>query len=399
MTLVTAVPTTAKTVTIVVKNMNLMMSVMSAFTASSVSCLTPLQHLRFGASAQSSARAAASTGPQYPIRVAEWPEPSGIERGCSTSARAGGDWVGYAHSVCVPSVTIDWFWPTSRSNVRNDPGIDEPASEGESLMSPGLDPTSADDLAYGPPRSDGEVAAQQVRIAGRVDQRGRARDERGRASDARAAALAQTADASEKSLIRQLEDLGAQARSDRAAASADRAQARQDRADAEVDRATAARELARVEGELRTAHLDDLTGAYRREVGRLALTHEIDRARRSDGRFVLVFVDVDGLKIVNDRDGHAAGDRVLEAVVREIRMQLRSYDLIIRYGGDEFVCGLSGTDIAETARRFDAIGVAIKANAGVGISVGLAALGTGDTLDQLTERADAAMLEVKGERR
>lgn len=130
-------------------------------------------------------------------------------------------------------------------------------------------------------------------------------------------------------------------------------------------------------------------------MGRLVLSNEIDRARRLDGRFVVAFVDVDGLKVVNDRDGHAAGDRVLQAVVRAIRSRLRSFDPIIRYGGDEFVCGLSGTDLAEVERRFDSIKVAIKADADVGISVGLAALTAGDTGDQLTERADAAMLEVR----
>jgi diguanylate cyclase (GGDEF)-like protein len=132
-------------------------------------------------------------------------------------------------------------------------------------------------------------------------------------------------------------------------------------------------------------------------MGRLALSHEIDRARRSDGRFVLAFVDVDRFKVVNDRDGHAAGDRVLQAVVRAIRAWLRSFDPIIRYGGDEFVCGLSGTDLAEAERRFDLIGAALAADASVGISVGFAALSADDTADLLTERADAAMLVVKAE--
>ena len=110
-----------------------------------------------------------------------------------------------------------------------------------------------------------------------------------------------------------------------------------------------------LESELRSAHLDQLTGAYRREMGRMALSHEIDRARRSDGRFVLAFVDVDRLKLVNDRDGHAAGDRILQAVVRVIRARLRSFDPIVRYGGDEFVCGLTGTDLPEAERRFEAV--------------------------------------------
>lgn len=132
-------------------------------------------------------------------------------------------------------------------------------------------------------------------------------------------------------------------------------------------------------------------------MGQLALSHEIDRARRSDGRFVLAFVDVDGLKTVNDRDGHAAGDRVLQVVVQAIRTRLRSFDPIIRYGGDEFVCGLGGTDLAEAEHRFDVIAVAIEEDAQVGISVGLAALAADDTAETLTERADAAMLEVKAE--
>jgi diguanylate cyclase (GGDEF)-like protein len=98
---------------------------------------------------------------------------------------------------------------------------------------------------------------------------------------------------------------------------------------------------------------------------------------------------------VNDTDGHAAGDRVLQTVVHTIRSRLRSFDPIIRYGGDEFVCGLSGTDVDEAERRFDSIGIAIEADARVGISVGLAALAEGDTADELTERADAAMLQIK----
>ena len=65
--------------------------------------------------------------------------------------------------------------------------------------------------------------------------------------------------------------------------------------------------------------------------------------------------------------------------------------------GDEFVCGLNGTDLAQAERRFDSIGVAIEADTTVSISVGLAALAVGDTADDLTQRADAAMLKVKAE--
>ncbi len=232
------------------------------------------------------------------------------------------------------------------------------------------------------------TAADRDLTAGERDRIAEARDTAGRDRDARAAELAQAALDPHASLEKELELVRAQAAADRARAAADRERAA-------LDRANAARERARLEAELRSAHLDELTGVYRREMGRLALSHEIARARRSDGRFVVAFVDVDRLKVVNDRDGHAAGDRVLQTVVREMRARLRSFDPIIRYGGDEFVIGIGGTDVEEAGRRFEAIGVAIEADARIGISVGLAALEGDDTPEELTERADAAMLEVK----
>ena len=220
------------------------------------------------------------------------------------------------------------------------------------------------------------------------DKAAEARDAEAIARDARSADLTASTDGPLAELMHQLEAAAAEAAADRARAAADR-----DRAAS--DRAKAARVRARLEAKLRAAHLDELTGAYRREAGRLALSHEIDRARRSDGRFVLAFVDVDELKLVNDRDGHAAGDRLLQIVVREVRLRLRSFDPIIRFGGDEFICGLSGTDIAEAERRFEAIADAIREDADAGISVGLAALTADDTIESLTERADVGMLEMK----
>ena len=239
------------------------------------------------------------------------------------------------------------------------------------------------------------TSVDRDRTASARDERSRARHEASRSpldwsgsGDAPAADESAPTTESEASLMKQLDELAARAAADRARAAADRERAAKDRAEA-------SRERARLEAELRSAHLDELTGAYRREMGQLALSHEIDRARRSDGRFVVAFVDVDRLKDVNDHDGHAAGDRVLQTVVRAIRTRLRSFDPIIRYGGDEFVCGLGGTDVAEAERRFESIEVAIESETSVGISVGLAVLAEGDTAQQLTERADAAMLEVK----
>jgi diguanylate cyclase (GGDEF)-like protein len=114
---------------------------------------------------------------------------------------------------------------------------------------------------------------------------------------------------------------------------------------------------------------------------------------------VLAFVDVDGLKERNDRDGHAAGDALLRSVVAAIRSKVRSYDPIVRFGGDEFVCGLSDTDLNEAGNRFDEIRVALRAaDRSASISVGLAALRPTDSVRDLTARGDAALYAARQEK-
>ena len=204
---------------------------------------------------------------------------------------------------------------------------------------------------------------------------------RGRARTLRAAHVFKATTEVEAALIKLLDEATARAAADRARAAADRARA--------------ARERDELQAQLRSAHLDHLTGAYRREMGRLAISNEIERSRRSEKGLVLAFVDVDRLKAVNDRDGHAAGDRVLQTVAQAIRTNLRSFDPIVRHGGDEFVCALAGVELLEAKRRFASINAAIEVESHVAISVGLAELADGDTVDRLTERADMAMLRVK----
>jgi diguanylate cyclase (GGDEF)-like protein len=112
---------------------------------------------------------------------------------------------------------------------------------------------------------------------------------------------------------------------------------------------------------------------------------------------VLAFVDVDGLKATNDSLGHAAGDRLLREIVGRIRAHLRSYDLIVRYGGDEFACLLT-LSTSETARRFEMVRAEL-AEAGQGsITVGLAELRPQDSVEDLIARADQALYRQRAER-
>ena len=110
---------------------------------------------------------------------------------------------------------------------------------------------------------------------------------------------------------------------------------------------------------------------------------------------MLAYVDCDDLKGVNDREGHAAGDVLLRDLVVLLRSMLRPYDPIMRWGGDEFICTISDTDLEGTHNRFEEIRLALAENGGASISVGLAVLEAGDTLETLIDRAGDALLEAR----
>jgi diguanylate cyclase (GGDEF)-like protein len=185
----------------------------------------------------------------------------------------------------------------------------------------------------------------------------------------------------------------------RARAAEYRREAARDRAAARLDRQRAAEDRAILTQELAEAGVDHLTGALRRRVGLAAIQRELIRTARSDEPCVVAFLDVDGLKAVNDRDGHLAGDALLRGVVACITQVLRRYDLITRYGGDEFICVLSGQDIQGARERFADIGAQIaETQRGARITVGLVECQLGESLEDVIDRADRAMLAERAAR-
>jgi diguanylate cyclase (GGDEF)-like protein len=158
------------------------------------------------------------------------------------------------------------------------------------------------------------------------------------------------------------------------------------------DREASARDREASAGDRAHAGVDGLTGALRRGRGLVDLQREIERTRRSDARLVLAFVDVNGLKAVNDGEGHAAGDQLLREVALALTARLRPYDLLVRYGGDEFICTLSGSDVKSGRRRLDEVAKDLRQRIPTAsFGAGLAVLADTDTLDELIARADAAL--------
>jgi diguanylate cyclase (GGDEF)-like protein len=163
----------------------------------------------------------------------------------------------------------------------------------------------------------------------------------------------------------------------------------EDRRLAAEDRRLAAEDRRQAASYLSAAYRDDTTGALNRPPGREQMQLLLDRARRDASELTFLFVDVDGLKQVNDSEGHGCGDELLAAVGSALRSSLRSYDLVVRYGGDEFVCALPGGTARAAAERLVHVRVALDdLVAGATVSAGCAELRPTDTLDAVIRRAD-----------
>lgn len=110
-------------------------------------------------------------------------------------------------------------------------------------------------------------------------------------------------------------------------------------------------------------------------------------------------IDVDGLKAVNDSQGHGAGDHLLREVVSCVRRVVREYDVLVRYGGAEFLCGLPDMGIAEVAERLDRANADLVERDHASVTVGLAEREPGERLEALIARADTAMYLTREARR
>jgi diguanylate cyclase (GGDEF)-like protein len=161
----------------------------------------------------------------------------------------------------------------------------------------------------------------------------------------------------------------------------------------------------RLDAEWRLGHTDPLTGLSNRRAFWSACARELERGRRFGDVFTLAYLDVDRFKGVNDRQGHAAGDRLLLAIARELQGELRQLDTVARLGGDEFAILLPGTHafgasvvvhrLRERLRQ-----AAMLGSCDVDFSIGCLTVEAAPAdVDTLVQRADQLMYEIKQQRR
>lgn len=154
---------------------------------------------------------------------------------------------------------------------------------------------------------------------------------------------------------------------------------------------------------LNSAHIDPTTGLNNRVAMEELLPREIELAHRHDQPMAILVMDLDGFKQVNDTHGHDVGDGVLRDVSSVLTHAVRNTDLLYRYGGDEFVCGLPQTDLNGAFEVGERIikGIAAIPNhddqetGRVGISIGVTMITKGDDFSSAFRRADHALYSAK----
>jgi len=159
------------------------------------------------------------------------------------------------------------------------------------------------------------------------------------------------------------------------------------------------------EVERRLARVDQLTGLGNRRAFDEAVTVEIARASREGGPLSVALVDVDNLRRINDDYGHLEGDRGLVAVARAMERSVRGSDRCFRWGGDEFVVVMPGTDrdaamqvLERMAERVGAEGETPDGRP-IELTWGVAPLEPGAAAEDLLAAADVALLQRKTEKR
>ena len=167
-----------------------------------------------------------------------------------------------------------------------------------------------------------------------------------------------------------------------------------------VDPQPAAAQAVDIDSLERLASADPLTGLANRRGGERDISAEISRARRQSTPLSCVLLDIDHFKDVNDTFGHQAGDYVLREVSALLRRTVRAYDILARWGGEEFLVVLPGVQQPQALKLGERIRAAIEnlPLSGIGnitASIGVASLGSDYSFDAMFNLADRRLYSAK----
>lgn len=150
------------------------------------------------------------------------------------------------------------------------------------------------------------------------------------------------------------------------------------------------------------AYLDPLTGLANRRYAEIALIARLEELQRYGWRFGVIFIDIDNFKQVNDRYGHDAGDEVLKTIAKTLQNSVRSFDIVSRWGGEEYVAIITNIECEElvmTANRCRALVEQSRISSApflnVSITLGATLALKEDTVASLIKRADELMYQGK----
>ena len=153
---------------------------------------------------------------------------------------------------------------------------------------------------------------------------------------------------------------------------------------------------------------DFLTGLLNRREMLARLSVEHSRVNRMDETLSIIMMDIDHFKSINDVHGHIAGDMVLKEIARRLRDGVREYDLICRFGGEEFLIMAPETAATRAAELAERLRVMVSdipfymetiPPVGITISAGVTQLVEGESIEEMLSRADSALYRAKAQGR
>jgi diguanylate cyclase (GGDEF)-like protein/PAS domain S-box-containing protein len=152
----------------------------------------------------------------------------------------------------------------------------------------------------------------------------------------------------------------------------------------------------------RMAYVDELTGLANRRYAEITLRSRIEELQRYGWRFGVLFIDIDRFKDINDQYGHDLGDEVLRMVAKTLQNSVRAFDVVSRWGGEEYVVVIAhveGNELNSSANRcrllVERSSIPAAPTLVVTISLGATLARTEDTVDSIIKRVDTLMYKSK----